>query len=98
MERRDFFKNASLGFAVAGLPLGNQTAAGSGGDAKTDGNSNPCCRDPHDRPKDYKKEPFKRLVILGESHVAGRTLAPPAGGPLRGRSRAADQYLPEGTD
>ena len=71
MKRRDFFKKASLGFAVAGHPLGNQSAAGSGRDAKTDGNSNPCCRDPHDRPKDYKKEPFKRLVILGESHVQG---------------------------
>ncbi len=71
MERRDFFKKASLGFAAAGLPLANQSAAGSGRDAKADGNSNPCCRDPHDRPKDYKKKPFKRLVILGESHVAG---------------------------
>jgi lysophospholipase L1-like esterase len=71
MERRDFLKNASLGFAAVGLPLSNQNAVGSDSEAKSEGNSNPCCRDPHDRPKDYKKEPFKRLVILGESHVAG---------------------------
>ena len=71
MERRNFLKNASLGFAAAGLARGSQATAGSDRDAKGEGNSNPCCRDPHDRPKDYKKEPFKRLVILGESTVEG---------------------------
>jgi lysophospholipase L1-like esterase len=71
MERRDFLKSASLGFGAVGLPLSCQTAAGSGHDVAREGNSNPCCRDPHDRPKDYKTEPFKRLVILGESHVQG---------------------------
>ncbi len=71
MERRDFLKSASLGFAAAGLPLSNQTAAGSDGDSKGEENSTLCCRDPHDRPKDYKKEPFKGLVILGESTVEG---------------------------
>jgi lysophospholipase L1-like esterase len=71
MERRNFLKSASLGFAAAGLPLSDQTAAGSDRDAKSDGASNLGCNDPHDRPKDYKKEPFKRLVILGESHVQG---------------------------
>jgi lysophospholipase L1-like esterase len=55
MERRDFLKGASLGVAAAGLPLSAQAAVS----------------DPRDRPKDYKKEPFKRLVILGESHVEG---------------------------
>lgn len=71
MERRDFLKSASLGFAAAGLPLNHQAAAGSDGDSKGEGNSKLGCRDPHDRPKDYKKEPFKRLVILGESTVEG---------------------------
>ena len=71
MERRDFLKNASLGFTAAGLPLGNGATAGSDRDGKAEGNSNPCSRDSHDRPKDYKKEPFKRLVILGESTVEG---------------------------
>ena len=71
MKRRNFLKNASLGFAAAGLPLANQAISGSERGAKSEENSKSGCRDPHDRPKDYKKEPFKRLVILGESTVEG---------------------------
>jgi len=71
MERRDFLRSASVGLAAAGLPLGHQASAGTDGDAKSEGNSKLGRRDLQDRPKDYKKEPFKRLVILGESHVAG---------------------------
>jgi len=65
MERRNFMQRAAVGLAAAGLPLGNQPAMASEGAP----DSHP--RDPHDRPKDYRSEPFKRLVILGESHVEG---------------------------
>jgi len=71
MERRDFLKSASLGFATAGHPLGNQAAVGSDRGAKSEENPQLGYLDPHDRPKDYRKEPFKRLVILGESTVEG---------------------------
>ena len=71
MQRREFLKNSPLGFAAAGLPLGNQTAVTNDGQGKSEGNSEVACRDPHTRPKDFKKEPFRRLVILGESHVEG---------------------------
>jgi lysophospholipase L1-like esterase len=71
MERRDFLKSASLGFAAAGLPLGNQAAVASDCGAQSEGSSQLGGRDPHDRPKDYRKGPFKRLVILGESTVEG---------------------------
>jgi lysophospholipase L1-like esterase len=71
MERRDFLKSTSLGVAAAGLPLGNQAVVGSDRGAKSEENSQVGCRDPHDRPKDCKKGPFKRLVILGESTVEG---------------------------
>jgi lysophospholipase L1-like esterase len=71
MERRNFLKSASLGFAAAGIPLSDQTAVADDRDAKNEGNSMLCCRSPHDRPKNYKKEPFKRLVIMGESTVEG---------------------------
>ena len=71
MERRNFLKSASLGFASAGLPWSNETARGSEGDVNSRENSKQGCRDPQEWPKDYKKEPFRRLVILGESHVQG---------------------------
>jgi lysophospholipase L1-like esterase len=71
MERRNFLKSASLGFAAAGLPVSSQAAAGIVRDPDRERNSTPGWRDPHDRPKDYRTEPFKRLVILGESHVQG---------------------------
>lgn len=58
MERRDFLKQASLGLAAAGAPplLAGQDRAAT-----------PDAR----KPRDYRKEPFERLVILGESTVAG---------------------------
>jgi lysophospholipase L1-like esterase len=71
MQRREFLKSASLGLTGVGIPLGNQTTVTSDREAKSEGNSQSGGRDPHDRPKDYKKEPFKRLVILGESTVEG---------------------------
>jgi len=71
MERRSFLKNASLGFAAAGLPPNNRTASGRDYDERRAGDSTLGFRASYDRPKDYKKEPFKRLVILGESHVEG---------------------------
>ena len=71
MERRHFLKSASLGFAAAALPLSNQPATAYHPIAQGEENAHARCRDSHDWPKDYKKEPFKRLVILGESHVQG---------------------------
>lgn len=65
MERRNFLQRASLGLAAAGLPLSNESVTAGEGTPNTN------VRDPHDRPKDYRAEPFKRLVILGESHVEG---------------------------
>jgi lysophospholipase L1-like esterase len=64
MERRDFLKNASLGLAAVG---GGRTARGGGSEE----NSQPAGGECHTRPKDYKRGPFKRLVILGESTVEG---------------------------
>src|SRR5579862_2793562 len=70
MNRRNFVKNASS--TVVGIGAG--VAAGSLPRAAS-GNSNPPARPPDARalvkPKDYKKEPFQRLVILGESTVEG---------------------------
>lgn len=77
MERRNFLQRASLGLAAAGLPLGNQSVTAGEGTPNTN------VRGPHDRPKDYRTEPFKRLVILGESHVEG-------GGWIE--NRAEDRY------
>ncbi len=59
MRRREFLKNSSIGLAASSSPLllsGKLWAGPAEGIQK---------------PKDYKKEPFKRLVILGESTVQG---------------------------
>ena len=66
MERRNFMQRAALGLA-AGLPLRGQPVAASD---VSETNPQPW-RDSRDRPKDFRKQPFKRLVILGESHVEG---------------------------
>lgn len=71
MERRDFLKGASLGLAAAHPALGNRVPLENDPLQRPEGNSHPTGNDPRDRPKDYKKEPFKRLVILGESTVEG---------------------------
>ena len=70
MERRDFLKGASLGWA-AGAALANQVTFADDQSSQHGGNSRPSGNDPHELPKDYKKDPFKRLVILGESTVEG---------------------------
>ncbi len=66
MKRREFLMGASAGF---GLPLAAQAAVAMG--ATSDAESQAGCEPGHVLPKDYRKEPFKRLVILGESHVEG---------------------------
>jgi lysophospholipase L1-like esterase len=71
MKRRDFVKNASTGLAGLG---GSVVAASSlQGGSQTQATRN-SARNPnggYTKPRDYRKEPFTRLVILGESTVAG---------------------------
>ena len=69
MERRAFLKGASLGLASAHAP--NRWAFGDDAPLQPERNANPLGSGPYDRTKDYKQEPFKRLVILGESTVEG---------------------------
>ena len=59
MQRREFLKNSSLGLVATSSPLllRDELWAGPGPNFQ--------------KPKNYKKEPFKRLVILGESTVQG---------------------------
>lgn len=69
MKRRDFLKSASVSMAAASVPLqalaaGQQKQAGSVSAAERS-------RWLPQHPKDYRKTPFKRFVILGESHVHG---------------------------
>lgn len=71
MERRDFLKGASLGLATANGAWGNRPILGDDHSSQPDGNSSPRGSVPCVAPKDYRKEPFKRLVILGESTVEG---------------------------
>lgn len=67
MKRRDFLKSASVGIAAASGPLGASAASPNDPDKK--GQS--ACTEFREQPKDYKKRPFRRLVILGESTVEG---------------------------
>ena len=71
MERRDFLKNASLGMAVVAGAPGAFGAPGGDPERNSDENSKQGFREASERPKDYKRGPFKRLVILGESTVEG---------------------------
>lgn len=71
MKRRDFLKNASLGVAAVSGPRGALGLPRSGRGACSEGNSRQGPREAYERPTDYKREPFKRLVILGESTVQG---------------------------
>ncbi len=66
MKRREFLMGAPAGFA---LPLAAQAAVATG--ATSESKSQTGFEPGHVLPKDYRKEPFKRLVILGESHVEG---------------------------
>ena len=70
MNRRIFLKNTST--SLAGLGAGASAGSNSWGAAGTGGSST---EQPQTatwvRPKDYRKDPFQRLVILGESTVEG---------------------------
>ncbi|HZP02090.1 MAG TPA: GDSL-type esterase/lipase family protein [Terriglobia bacterium] len=78
MKRRDFLRNASVGFAGAGA-----TAAASPfwSAQQMKVGMRPASRPRRSpaRPKDYRKEPFRRLVILGESTVEGGPWLPNPG-------------------
>ena len=67
MKRRDFLKNTSLSVAAASGARGAFTAPQS----DQDRNTQPGCTDFHNPPRNYRKGPFRRLVILGESTVEG---------------------------
>jgi lysophospholipase L1-like esterase len=71
MERRDFLKGASLGLATANVGMESRPLFGEARLPQGDGIPLPSGSNAHDRPKDYRKDPFKRLVILGESTVEG---------------------------
>jgi lysophospholipase L1-like esterase len=70
MNRRLFLKSTFSG--LAGLAGGAAAASNSG---RAEGTANSLIMAPETtarvRPKDYRKEPFRRLVILGESTVEG---------------------------
>jgi lysophospholipase L1-like esterase len=70
MSRRIFLKNTST--SLAGLGAGASAGSKSWGAAGT-GSSSTAQPQPTTwvRPKDYRKDPFQRLVILGESTVEG---------------------------
>ncbi len=59
MRRREFLRDSSIGLAASSSPLLLSSKLWAG---PAEGIQ---------KPKDYKKEPFKRLVILGESTVQG---------------------------
>lgn len=71
MNRRNFLRNTSSGLAG----IGTSVAAGSTlwGVQKSESTSTSATieRKPFVKPNNYKKEPFKRMVILGESTVEG---------------------------
>jgi lysophospholipase L1-like esterase len=71
MERRDFLKGVPLALAAARAASDSGAAFGDDQGPQPEGASKPVVNDPCSGPKDYKKEPFKRLVILGESTVQG---------------------------
>jgi hypothetical protein len=69
MQRRDFLKSAPMSAAALSGSLGAITTP-----ARWTGGVELAAEAPRqsdESPKDYKKGPFKRLVILGESHVQG---------------------------
>jgi lysophospholipase L1-like esterase len=71
MKRRDFLKNSSLSVAALAGPRGAFGAPGGQREHNSDENPKQGSRGASERPKDYKRGPFKRLVILGESTVQG---------------------------
>ena len=69
MKRRDFLKGASAGMtAVTGA---SNAFAAARNDKEGNEHSRRTSKGLPQHPKDYKKEPYKRLVILGESTVEG---------------------------
>src|ERR1035441_1044104 len=70
MNRRIFLRNTSTSLAGlgAGVVAGSQPLAARGNLNSHAGQPDPSALV---KPKDYKKEPFQRLVILGESTVEG---------------------------
>ena len=71
MKRRDFLKNSSLSVAALAGPRSAVAAHRGDGAGNSGGNSKLGFPEASERPKDYKRGPFKRLVILGESTVQG---------------------------
>lgn len=69
MKRRDFLKSASMGVAAVSVPL--QALAAAEQEQARNADTGESSRWLPQHPKDYRKTPFKRLVILGESHVHG---------------------------
>jgi lysophospholipase L1-like esterase len=71
MNRRNFLRNTSCGLAG----IGTSAAAGSSlwgvQESKSTSTSAAAPEKPFVKHRDYKKEPFKRMVILGESTVEG---------------------------
>ena len=70
MNRRRFLKNTSSSLAGigAGVAAGSQPLAARGNLSSQPGQPDSSA---FVKPKDFKKEPFQRLVILGESTVEG---------------------------
>ena len=71
MKRREFLRSGSSALFGVGLPV---TVESDPSVKKRINASQPSDRQSTDsfrKPRDFRKEPFRRLVILGESHVAG---------------------------
>ena len=74
MNRREFLRNgpmALLGMSAPATPnLDPKPREGRGNDQQTGSKKK---RESLLKPRDFRKEPFRRLVILGESMVSGGT-------------------------
>ncbi len=69
VKRRDFLRGASIGMAAAGVPF--QALAAPDEERLGTADAGESSRGLPQHPRDYRKTSFKRLVILGESHVQG---------------------------
>jgi hypothetical protein len=89
MNRRIFLKNTSTSLVGlgAGASAGSKLLGAQGNGSSAHVQSQPGT---WVKPKDYRKEPFQRLVILGE-HGGRRPMALCEGGPLRRRAGAPHQ-------
>src|SRR5688500_15660575 len=71
MNRREFLRNgpmALLGMSAPAPNLDPKAREGRGNDQQTGSKKK---RESLLKPRDFRKEPFRRLVILGESMVSG---------------------------